>query len=95
MAFDKPRNTSLPHANRPKVPTGSSMKRSASDESSMRRNLKHAAVESSQLGDDIEKQDAIFRPWRDLSNLQDNINESYEVCSMIAVCHTSCASTLM
>ncbi|KAJ8440139.1 hypothetical protein Cgig2_003464 [Carnegiea gigantea] len=74
MALDKPRNTALPHANRPKVPTGSSMKRSASNESSMRRNLKRPA-----LGDDIEEQDAIFRPWRDLSNPQDNINEEYEV----------------
>ena len=75
MVLDKPRSTSLHCANRPKVPTGSSMKHSASDESSMRRNLKHAAVKSSQLGDDIEEQDAIFRPWRGLSNLQDNINE--------------------
>ncbi|KAJ8427033.1 hypothetical protein Cgig2_032861 [Carnegiea gigantea] len=79
MALDKPRNTSLPRANRPKVPTGSSMKRSTSDESSMRRNLKRPVVESSQLGDDIEEQDAIFRPWRDLCNPQDNINEEYEV----------------
>ncbi|KAJ8447010.1 hypothetical protein Cgig2_033579 [Carnegiea gigantea] len=78
MALDKPRNTALPRANRPKVPTGASMKRSASDESSMRRNLKRPAVESSQLEDDIEEQDAIFRPWRDLSNPQDNINEEYE-----------------
>ena len=79
MALDKPRNTALPRVNRPKVPTGSFMKRSASDESSMRRNLKRPAVESSQLGDDIEKQDAIFRPWRDLSNPQDNTNEEHEV----------------
>ena len=79
MALDKPRNTSLPHANRPKVPTHSSMKRSASDESSMRKNLKRPAVESSQLGHDIEEQDAIFRSWRDLSDPQDNINEEYEV----------------
>ncbi|KAJ8439013.1 hypothetical protein Cgig2_028459 [Carnegiea gigantea] len=82
MASNKPSNTSLPHANRPKVPTGSSNKRSASDESFMRRNLKRPVVESSQLGDDIEEQDAIFRPWRSLSNSQDNINEEYDVGSM-------------
>jgi len=55
------------------------MKRSGSNESSMRRNLKWPAVESSQLRDDIEEQDAIFRPWRSLFNQQDNINEEYEV----------------
>ena len=79
MALDKPINTSLPRANRPKVPIGSSMKHSAFDESSMTRNLKCTAIESSQLGDDIEEQDAIFRPWSGLSNPQDNINEEYEV----------------
>ena len=79
MLLDKPRNTSLPRTNHPKVPTGSSMKRSASDESSMRRNLKRTPVESSQLVDGIEEQDAIFRPWRSLFNQQDNINEEYEV----------------
>jgi len=55
MALNKPRNTSLPHVNHPKVPTSSSIKRSASDELSMRRNLKHPVIESSQLGDDIEE----------------------------------------
>jgi len=79
MASNRPRNTSLPHANRPKVPTGSSMKPSASNESSMRRNLKHPAIELSQLGDDVEEQDVIFGPWRSLLNPQDNINEEYEV----------------
>ncbi|KAJ8430350.1 hypothetical protein Cgig2_021627 [Carnegiea gigantea] len=87
MALDKPRNTSLPRANRPKVPTGSSMKRSASDESSMRRNLKRPVVELSQLRDDNEKQDAIFRPWRSLSNPQDNINEEYEIIIFLYLHH--------
>ncbi|KAJ8421823.1 hypothetical protein Cgig2_027859 [Carnegiea gigantea] len=78
MASNKPINTSLPYANRPKVPTGSSIKCLASDKSSRRRNLKCPIVESFQLGDDIEAQDAIFMPWRSLSNPQDNINEEYE-----------------
>ncbi|KAJ8430166.1 hypothetical protein Cgig2_028052 [Carnegiea gigantea] len=98
MALDKPRNTSLPHANRPKVPTGSSMKGSSSDESSMRRNLKRPAIELSQLGDDIEEQDAIFRPWRGLSNLQDNINEEYELRKWAAtsvVVYGACAASLV
>ena len=79
MASNKPKNTSQPNTNSPKMPSGSSMKRSTSVESSMRRNLKRPAVESSQLGDDIEGQDAIFRPWRSPSNPQDNVNEEYEI----------------
>ncbi|KAJ8429359.1 hypothetical protein Cgig2_021330 [Carnegiea gigantea] len=50
VVLNKPRNTSRPHTNRPKVPTGSSMKLSASDESSLRINLKHLFVKSLSLG---------------------------------------------
>ncbi|KAJ8434478.1 hypothetical protein Cgig2_012112 [Carnegiea gigantea] len=78
MASNKLRNTSLPHANHPKVPTGSSLKRSGSDESSIRRNLKRPSIESSQIGDDIDNEDVIFRPWRSLSNPPDNVDEESE-----------------
>ena len=81
MASNKPRNTSLPHANRPKVPISSSLKRSGSDESSLRRNLKRPSIESSQIGDDIDNQDVIFRPWQSLSNRPDNVDEESEVIS--------------
>ncbi|KAJ8427399.1 hypothetical protein Cgig2_027949 [Carnegiea gigantea] len=78
MASNKSRNTSPPHAYRPKLPTGSYLKRSAFDKSSIRRNLKHPTIESSQMGDDIDDQDAIFRPWQSLSNQPDNIDEESE-----------------
>ncbi|KAJ8421608.1 hypothetical protein Cgig2_025496 [Carnegiea gigantea] len=78
MASNKSGNTSLPHANRPKVPTDSSRKCLAPDESSMRRNLKRPVVESSELGDDNEGQDPIFSPWRSLSNPPHNIDEEFE-----------------
>ena len=81
MASNKPSNTSLPHVHRPKVPTSSSLKRSGTDESSIRRNLKRPSIESSQIGDDIDNQDVIFRPWRSLSNPPDNVDEESEVIS--------------
>ncbi|KAJ8446585.1 hypothetical protein Cgig2_019738 [Carnegiea gigantea] len=78
MASNKLRNTSLPHANRPKVPTGSSLKRSGSDESSIGRNLKRPSIELSQIENDIDNQDVIFRPRRSLANLPDNVDEESE-----------------
>ena len=81
MASNKPRNTSLPHANRLKVPISSALKHSGSDESSLRRNLKCPSIESSQIGDDIDNQDVIFRPWQSLSNRPDNVDEESEVIS--------------
>ena len=59
----------------PQVPTSSSLKCSAFDESSMRRHLNHPVVVSSQFRDDIKDQDAIFKPWQSLSNSLDNIDE--------------------
>jgi len=44
----------------------------------MRRNFKRPAIESSQIGDEIEDQDPIFKPWRNLSNPANN--EEFEVC---------------
>ncbi|KAJ8425139.1 hypothetical protein Cgig2_017258 [Carnegiea gigantea] len=89
MALNKPRKTSLPQANHPKVPTGSSMKCSASDESSMRRNLKRPAVESSQLGDDIKEQDAIFRPWRSFTRITSK-RQSTSSAAQVTDMETAC-----
>ncbi|KAJ8431138.1 hypothetical protein Cgig2_010071 [Carnegiea gigantea] len=64
IASNKSRNASLPLANRPQLPISSSLKCSAFDESSKRRHLKCPVVLWSQFRDDIEDQDAIFRPWQ-------------------------------
>ena len=80
MASDKLRKTSLPHSNRPKLHIGSSLKRSTSDDLSLRRNFKRPAIESSQIGEEIEDQDAVFKPWRNLSNPPNNVDEESEVC---------------
>ena len=80
MASNQLRKTLLPHSNSPKLPIGSSLKRSTSDDLSLRRNLKHPAIESSQIGDEIEDQDAVFKPWRNLFNPSNNVDEESEVC---------------
>jgi len=36
-------------------------------------------IESSQIGDEIEDQDIIFRPWQNLSNPPNDIGEEFEV----------------
>ena len=80
MASNKSRKTSLPHSNRHKLPIGSSLKRSTSDDLSLRRNFQCPAIESSQIGDEIEDQDTVFKPWRNLSNPANSVDEESEVC---------------
>jgi len=83
MASNKSTHTSLPHSNCPKLPTGSSLKHSTSDDLSMRRNFKRPAIESSQIGDEIEDQDAIFKPWQNLSNPPNNVDEESDVVVLL------------
>ena len=45
----------------------------------MIRNFKHPTIESSHIGDEIEDQDAIFKPWRNFSYPPNNIDEESEV----------------
>jgi len=80
MASYKSRNASLPYSNRPKLPTGSSLKRSTFDDLSMRRNFKRPAIQSYQIGDEIEDEHAIFKPWRNLSNSPNNVDEESDAC---------------
>ncbi|KAJ8444512.1 hypothetical protein Cgig2_028327 [Carnegiea gigantea] len=75
MTSDKSKNTSLSHVNHLTIAPSLKSQVLTSSESSIRRNLKCPVLESSQPGDDIEDQDAIFS----LSNPPDNIDEEFEV----------------